>query len=348
MVVAVGSMLVSGVFRAGGLLTGLAKTVTGLKQTEKEGKSTETEMKRMSGTAKKLGGALALIGAGAFTGLMMTAPQLSAALFRIKIQLKLIAWSIGKHLKPLLDAVGKILHGIRTGDWSMIIDGIKDAWNAIKGLVGAAWEWLKKVYNSIWEELDKVGIDKPGWIIWIENWILELERIIKEKDYNALWDWVIAPLKVVWDKFLETNMGGMVKKLMDEVKKEDATFKSIGLYIWQGIWQGIVDGISAIPEKIRNIFKFGPLHGTGHGMETTSIYQDMTREASRKSLHESYLPYGEMGIPYQSWDKDMSKRQAPTINITISDVKLSSDLDVVELSTDIGRQVTEDFQSTQI
>lgn len=243
MVLAVGSMVVRGAFKAGSLLTGLAKTVTGLKQTESESKSTTVAMDRMRGTTKKLAGALALIGVGGFAALMMTAPQLAGALMRIKMLMKMIAWSIGRHLKPLLDAVGKILHGIRTGDWSMIISGIKDAWEAVKGLVATSIEWIKGVYNSIWEELEKRGIEKPQWLIDIENWLGEIERIVKEKDWDALWDWIIQPFKWVWNKFMETEMGGMVKKILEEVQKEEATITSIGVFIGKGILKGMKEAL---------------------------------------------------------------------------------------------------------
>lgn len=298
MVLAVGSMLVRGVYKGGELLTGLAKTVTGFKQTGKEGKSTETEMKRMSSTAKKLGGALALIGVGGFTALMMTAPQLSAALFRIKMQVRMIAWAIGRHLKPLLDAVGKILKAIRTGDWSMLWNGIKDAWNAIKGLVNTAWDWLKRVYNSLWDELGKKGIKKPGWIIWIENWILELERIIKEKDWNSLWDWAISPLKVVWDLFMATKVGGMVKSLLDEIVKEEATFISIGTFIWKGIWKGITDGIAN--STIGKALGFGADHehfkdvGGSHGWgDVAGVTETMNWAKGDLAVPPKYKPLSE-------------------------------------------------------
>lgn len=307
MVIALGSMAIKGVFKAGEMVSGLAKTMTGLKQTQKEGKSTNTEMKRMTGTTKKLAGALAMIGAGGFTALMMTAPQLSASLFRIKMQLQMIAWTVGRHLKPLLDAVGKILKGIRTGDWSMFFEGLSDAWSAAKGVISKAWQWIKNVYNGLWEWLETQGIEKPGWVIWIEGWILELERIIIEKDWDALWDWVIAPFKVVWDRFLETKMGSMVKKIMDEVKKEDATFISIGTYIWEGIWKGIMDGIKSIPGSIIDIFARDE---ENRGWKNSPVFDDIRRESSRKALHEEVFAdyYAHTGTSYQPLDSGGTTR----------------------------------------
>lgn len=264
MPIAVGSMLVKGIFKGGSLITGLAQTVTGLKQTEQEGKSTRTEMGRMTGVTKKLAGAFALIGVGGFTALMMTAPQLAAALFKIKMQLKLLAWSIGRHLKPLLDSVSKILKGIRTGDWSMIADGLRDAWSAVKGLISTAWDWIKSVYKSIWDQLLS-GIDKPQWVTDIENWVLELERIIKEKDWAALWTWAIAPFKAVWNKFLETEMGGMVGKLLEEITKEEASIISIGTYIGEGILKGIY---STLTDPLSNLLSMKKTRDTIHEQVT--------------------------------------------------------------------------------
>ena len=82
----IGSMAVKGVFRAGGLLTGLGNTIGKLKETQMNSKSTSTEMKRMTGQSHLLAKALGLIGVTGFTALLMQTPQLAGALAKIKTE----------------------------------------------------------------------------------------------------------------------------------------------------------------------------------------------------------------------------------------------------------------------
>ena len=134
----IGSMAVKGVFQAGSLLSGLGSTSGKLKEVQQRSKSTSTEMKRMTGQANVLKTALAAIGVAGFSALLMTTPQLAGALARIKVEMQLIAWSIGKHLKPALDAVAMILNGIRTGDWSTVLKGIEDLTASVINLAAMA------------------------------------------------------------------------------------------------------------------------------------------------------------------------------------------------------------------
>ena len=134
----IGSMAVKGVFKAGGLLSGLGSTGTKLKEVQHRSKSTTTEMKRMTKGAHTLKKALAAIGVAGFTALLLTTPQLAGALAKIKVEMQLIAWSIGKYLKPALDSVTLILNGIRTGDWSTVQKGIEDLTTSVINLAAMA------------------------------------------------------------------------------------------------------------------------------------------------------------------------------------------------------------------
>ena len=159
----IGSMAVKGVFQAGSLLSGLGSMGGKLKEVQQRSKSTSTEMKRMTKGAHQLRNALAAIGIGGFTALLLTTPQLAGALAKIKTEMMLIAWSIGKHLKPALDAVSTILHGIRTGDWSVVVRGVKDLANAAWGLVEAAASILPPDFTN-WLGNMKVALEEGrGW-----------------------------------------------------------------------------------------------------------------------------------------------------------------------------------------
>lgn len=181
----IGSMAIRGVFKASGLLSGLGSTGTKLKEVQQRSKSTTTEMKRMTKGAHTLRNALAAIGVAGFSALLMTTPQLAGALAKIKTEMMLIAWSIGKHLKPALDDVATILRGIRTGDWSTVIRGIKDLTMSIVGLVAKASEF---VINLVFGEgtFSKMEADFNNWIenlkiAWDGN---DLAGLIK----TSLWD----------------------------------------------------------------------------------------------------------------------------------------------------------------
>jgi len=132
----VGSIAIKGVFKAAGLLAGLGSTVNKLKKTQMTSKSTTTEMKRMTNQTHLLRKALAMIGVGGFSALLMQTPQLAGSLAKIKNELTQLAWSIGKHLKPSLDAVAEIIRGIRTGDWSTVKKGISDLQKSIQEFTG--------------------------------------------------------------------------------------------------------------------------------------------------------------------------------------------------------------------
>lgn len=174
----VGSMAIRGVFQASGLLSGLGSTGTKLKEVQQRSKSTSTEMKRMTGQANLLKGALAAIGVAGFSALLMTTPQLAGALAKIKTEMMLIAWSIGKHLKPSLDAVATILHGIRTGDWSTVVQGVKDLANSLLTLADKAISiTIDTIFGEGTAEQTKADFT---------NWISSLEEEWEARDLSGL------------------------------------------------------------------------------------------------------------------------------------------------------------------
>jgi len=218
MVVALGSMAIKGVFKAGSLLSGLGKTAGKLKEVKQRGKSTTTEMKRMTSGANMLKGALAAIGVAGFSALLLTTPQLAGSLAKIKHEMTMIAWSIGKHLKPALDAVATILRGIRTGDWDTVKKGVQELATAVWDLVAAA---ASLVIDAVFGEgaAAKAKTD-------FDNWIDTLKKAWDEGDAKKfVVTLVLEPIKWVlarvdeWLKSIakqvETSEGK--KKLTDSL-----------------------------------------------------------------------------------------------------------------------------------
>ncbi len=194
----IGSMAVKGVFQAGSLLSGLGSMGGKLKEVQQRSKSTSTEMKRMTGQATVLKTALAAIGVAGFSALLMTTPQLAAALAKIKVEMQLIAWSIGKHLKPALDAVAFVLHGIRTGDWSAIQKGIADLASAVWDLVAAAGAF---VLDIVFGEgaAEKVAGD-------FTRWLDKLNTAWAEGDVFGLMGAAIQPVIWALERLWETGL----------------------------------------------------------------------------------------------------------------------------------------------
>ena len=265
----IGSMAIKGIFKAGAMLAGLGKTVTGLKQVEQRSKSTSTEVKRMTGQTHLLSKAMAAIGVAGFSALLMTTPQLAGSLAKIKIEMMRIAWALGKHLKPLLDAVGTMLRAIRTGDWELFKSAARDAWNALKTMATGAYTFLKdKVYPrlvSFWNEEVKPAIVSaftsawgwikgllPQWVIDIANWTYNMGVAIKNGDWQGIWDAVVEPLEWAWNKFKDTKLGGMITGFLEKIKEYSEPikeaietlieWKAVGKEIWKGIWAGILEG----------------------------------------------------------------------------------------------------------
>lgn len=203
MVINIGSMAVKAVFNGAGLLSGLGKTSDKFKEVSQRSKSTTTEMKRMQHGAHKLRGALAAIGIGGFAALLMTTPQLAGSLAKIKYEMQQLAWSVGKELKPSLDAVATILQGIRTGDWNTVIDGVNDLTNALINLVGKGVDIILK--PIIGEEATKtIKTD-------FNNWINKIKTSLEEGDIKTFLTSIFYdPFKWIYD-----NSGTIVTKIND-------------------------------------------------------------------------------------------------------------------------------------
>ena len=223
MVVTIGSMAIKGVFNAGSLLSGLGKTSGKLKEVQSRGKSTTTEIKRMTGQTHLLSKAMAAIGVAGFSALLMTTPQLTGSLAKIKHEMTMLAWSIGKHLKPSLDAVATILRGIRTGDWSVIIRGVKELTGAVVDLIANAGEFVIEL-------------------------ILEVPIFADlHKDFT---DWIDG-LKTAWE---EGDLLGLISGMMEPAKWLNDVFNDIIEYFCDM-------GINAIGAFIEG-FKTSPLTAT--------------------------------------------------------------------------------------
>lgn len=205
----IGSMAVKGVFRAGGLLTGLGNTIGKLKETQMNSKSTSTEMKRMTGQSHLLAKALGLIGVTGFTALLMQTPQLAGALAKIKTEMMLIAYSVGKHLKPALDDVAGILHDIRTGDWTGVKQGVINLTSSLLDLIGKAATFvLEPILGE--EATETVKTD-------FKNWLRDLKTTLDEEgpSFNFMSKLFITPLKWLWN-----HCGGIlstIKDIMDSI-----------------------------------------------------------------------------------------------------------------------------------
>jgi len=303
MVLNLGSMAIRGVFKGASLLGGLASTVTGLKGATRHGKSTRAEMKRMTGASNMLGKSLALIGVGGFTALMMSAPQLAGALAKIKLNVQLIAWAIGKHLKPLLDSVAKILTGIRTGDWSMILEGLKDAWASIKTLAWDTWVWLKETYTGIWDQLLGGDEAKPQWIKDIENWVLGLETIIVNKDWGAIWNHIKEPFVWMWENI---KWGPIMNTIANAIASQTAALAKIGEAIFDGIWAGFMNKLYSIPGVGLDLLKAGPMkRGIAADMERYNSASWGGGEAGSKGFGGS-------------WDSERKNVRSDNISVTIN------------------------------
>lgn len=208
-IAAVGSMMVSGIFKGGSLLTGLGSMVSKFKNAQQEGKSTGTEMKRMTGHANLLRNALAMIGVGGFSALLMQTPALAGGLVKIKTEMMLMANIVGRALKPALDDVATILQGIRTGDLSKIKQGISDLTSDLLKLTGKiVTVIIEPVIGG--EATETVKTD-------FKNWLGDLKMILDEEgpSFNFMSKLFITPLKWVWNN-RETILSTL-KDIMDSV-----------------------------------------------------------------------------------------------------------------------------------
>lgn len=210
-IAAVGSMMVQGVFKAGGLLTGLGSMVGKLKGAQQEGKSTSTEMKRMTGHAHMLRNALAMIGVGGFAALLMQTPALAGGLVKIKTEMMLMANIVGRLLKPSLDAVATILQGIRTGDWGKIKAGVADLSRELVILTGAA---AGIVVDFIWGEGTGAKMLES-----LTKWSEDLHKAWNNNDLGLfLITLVFTPMEWIWDSLI--NFFGNLRDAVDKIIRD--------------------------------------------------------------------------------------------------------------------------------
>jgi hypothetical protein len=260
-------MAVKAVFNGGGLLAGLGSTSNKLKEVQHHSKSTTTEMKRMKGGANKLKGALAAIGVGGFAALLMTTPQLAGSLAKIKYEMQRLAWSVGKHLKPSLDAVATILQGIRTGDWSTIIQGVKDLTNSVidliknagtfvidlvfgegtfDGLLKGFTDWIDRMWTA-WQEGDLLGLISAMMepVKWLQDIFVDIGEFLFNMGKNAIDNFIAgfksAPLTTLYDtikSFLPAGIKPLIGFGERVLEREVLGTRQLGGYIPQtGLYQ---------------------------------------------------------------------------------------------------------------
>jgi hypothetical protein len=110
MVTTVGSMAVTGKFKAGAVLSGFSNIISKIKQTGMEGKNLKTEMGRMTGSMAAMATAAGITGAALLAMLVravMTSPLLAGSLAKLRVAFMLFGNTIAKHVKPIIEWVIK-------------------------------------------------------------------------------------------------------------------------------------------------------------------------------------------------------------------------------------------------
>jgi len=328
----IASMAVKGIFKAGSLLGGLSKMGAKLKEAGARSKSTTTEMKRMTGHARMLAGALTGISVAAFTALMMQAPQLAGSLAKIKTEMMLMAYAVGAKLKPALDAVGTILRGIRTGDWTVIKQGIKDLTDAIIKLAAEAGSvvmdfifgegsaakvktdfnnWIEEL-KTAWEEGDLIGLIKG--LLWDPaEWLLTNAY---EWGYNHLGPAIADVVKGAWDAAKDLYGGAF--KFGGRVAERYAGA--------EGIWGHLPDWAHPGYDKESGQFYRGSRQ-TGGYIGQTGMY--------RLHAGESVTMKGSSG-----WDDSYGRGSSNiTINFSGATINASTDEQVRDLASRVGNEI---------
>lgn len=323
----IASMAVKGIFKAGSLLSGLTKTAVKLKETGMRSKSTTTEMKRMTSHAKMLGSALTGISVAGFTALMMQAPQLAGSLAKIKTELKLMAYAVGAKLKPALDAVGTILRGIRTGDWTVVKQGIKDLTTALIELAAEAGEFILDVtfgegtaekvktdfnnwidgLKTAWEEGDLVGLIKG--ILWDPGaWLLTNSY---EWGRDHLGPAIADVLKGAWDA-AEALYGGSFKFGQRVAERYGGE---------EGIWGHVPDWAHL-----------------GYDKESGQVYRGSRQVGGYSGQSELYNFNGGENATMGG----MSSNNPSTINIDFkgANIQAASEKDVEVLAERVGKEIS--------
>lgn len=342
-------MAIKGVFQAGSLLSGLGSTGTKLKEVQQRSKSTTTEMKRMTGQTQLLSKAMAMIGIAGFSALLMTTPQLAGSLAKIKYEMQMLAWSIGKHLKPAIDSVATILQGIRTGDWSTVKRGIED-------LAESAWDLVESAGSVVIDVVfDKGTAEKTRSNFY--NWVEEFKKNIKEKNiWVALWEgsksfeaWLHdrEPAIIKWcdkatEKFdkLATDLTNFVTpEWMKEIAREMVNFDNwLGRTIYEPIGIDVnkpIDIFGLLPKYYgekplgKGQTGIGHIPRTGmyklHEGETVTMRGSTphveSKDNTKSDLVRSNGPIGDLNKWYSKINKEFGKVIANLTNSVISQQK---------------------------
>ena len=329
----VGSIAIKGVFKAAGLLAGLGSTINKLKKTQMTSKSTTTEMKRMTNQTHLLRKALAMIGVAGFTNLLMQTPQLAGSLAKIKNELTQLAWSIGKHLKPSLDAVAEILRGIRTGDWSTVKKGISDLTTSLAELGGKT---IKVILEPVIGEkkADKCKTD-------FENFI---EDIKKAYEADGLWG-VVGTVITEPFLWLIDNKGIII----DVLKSIGDAILTIGFgQNWKNLknWAGNLS---------KNNFKTN-LIDTGKGINDlfNKFYlvnpNPFLNKNLYKNMYENIYSKNKTEIPNETiMPSNIPSNVNSTSNITVdfsnANINLANGIEIDEFANIISRKIAENQTS---
>jgi hypothetical protein len=314
-------MAIRGVFKAGSLLSGLGSTGTKLKEVQQRSKSTTTEMKRMTSGANALKGALAAIGVAGFSALLLTTPQLAGSLAKIKSEMQRIAWSIGKHLKPALDAVATILRGIRTGDWSTVKQGVKDLADSLLTLADKA---ITVTVDTIFGEGTAEQTKKD-----FNNWISELETMWDNRDLPGLmWDNRDLPglIKVgLWEPiaWAGEKLADFQQQQIKDLQGEKGAAK--GKWMREAIW-GTMETIGEFATGTPSKPEYGS-YQTGGYVPRTGMYKLHAGETV--TMQGSSPPEGSGG--------------STEINIDFSgaNINLASGIELDQFANAISNQIAE-------
>lgn len=220
---------------------------------------------------------------GGIVGLIMSSPRLFGAMAKISIELQLLSWAVGKHFRPILDAVAVLLNAIRTNNWDEVKENIVVIYNKTKDVIYNLYnKWKEFVSNGITgisdikEIINTVFVDLntrlynylPDWLKMYYDQIYNVMITIKNKKYiSALKMIFIDPLIWVFSKIIDiitidhstvqSNIQISIDKYKNRIREIikfalDLTrnFKIIGKYIW--LFSNIAMKLKM--NKVSNIF----------------------------------------------------------------------------------------------
>ena len=314
----IASMAVKGIFNGGKLLSGLGRTAARLKEAGQRSKSTTTEMKRMTGHAKMLAGALTGISVAGFTALMMSAPQLAGSLAKIKTEMMLMAYAVGAKLKPALDAVGTILRGIRTGDWTVVKQGVSDLATALYELMTIPGDFIIDVmFGEGTAEQTREDFS---------NWVTEIQKAWDEGTLFDVAKSIIWPAYSWVDEHVKSYFIGMGEKVRIWAETKGKLF---GQNIQQ---QGLGEALRGMPI----IGKMLQLSG-----------YDRAAAIKEEKIYEAT---GEGGWNYGAASRAAEAEKTTNININFAGANISaaSEEDVEILAERLAKSTVVSQQSVMI